>query len=131
VIGLPRPVAVAPVAGSPFGVALVEVRAAPNGMAVASLVTGIAAMLVSLVVAFFALAGASSGWGAPVAGAFAVLALFAGGSATWLGAVGLGRIRRGVAWGPVRGRGVAVAGLVCGLVGVALTALFMLVAFVA
>jgi hypothetical protein len=119
------------VAGSPFGVALVEVRATPNGLAVASLITGVAAILVSFVVAFFALAGASSGWGAPVAGAFAVLALFAGGAATWLGAAGLERIRRGVAWGPVRGRGVALAGLICGLVGVALAGLFMLVAIAA
>jgi hypothetical protein len=130
-VGLPKPVAVAPVAGSPYGVALVEVRPTPSGPAVASLVIGLATVLVSLVVAFFVVAGADSGWDAPVAGAFALLAVFAGVSATWLGWTAMARIRRGAAWGPVSGRGVALAGLICGLVGVALAILFMLVAIAA
>lgn len=127
-VGLPRPTAVAPVAETPFGVALVEVRPTTSGPAIASLVAGIASILVSLVVIIVAAAGAAEGWGPAVAGAFAALATMAGVAAVGLGATGLRRIRASVPWGPSRGRGVAISGVVCGALGLAITALTMLAA---
>jgi hypothetical protein len=129
--GLPRPVAVAQVADTPFAVALVEVRPTSSGPAAASLVAGIASVLVSLVVAWFVVVGAQSGWGAKVAGAFAVLATLLCAAAAWLAAAGLRRIRTGPAWGAVRGRGVALAGLTCGIVGLGISALVIVAALAA
>ena len=127
-MGLPRPVAVDPVPGTPFGVAIVEVKPTTSGPASASLVVGIASILVSLVVGCFARVGADRGWGPVVAGAFAVLAALASFAAIWLASTGLRRIRGSVDWGATRGRGLAIAGLVCGLVGLGLTVLIMAVA---
>lgn len=127
-VGLPRPTAIAPVEGTPFGVALVEVRATTSGPAAASLVAGVGSILVSFAVIFFASAGAEAGWGPAVAGAFAVLATVVGATAVVLASTALRRIRSSVAWGPIKGRGVAIAGLVCGVVGLAFTALTMLAA---
>ena len=127
-IGLPRPVAVAPVAGTSFGVALVEVRPTASGPAIASLVAGLGSVLVSTAVIFFAAAGASDGWGPAVAGAFAALAVMIGGASVALGGVALRRIRSSAPWGPTQGRGVAVSGLVIGAFGLAITALTMLIA---
>jgi hypothetical protein len=124
-VGLPRPLAVDPVPGTPFGVAIVEVRPTTSGPASASLVVGIVSIMVSLIVACFALIGADAGWGPPVAGAFAVLSALTSFAAIWLCWTGLRRIRRTVGWGAVRGRGLAIAGLTCGLVGFAITALVM------
>jgi hypothetical protein len=117
--GLPPPVAVETVDGTPFGVAIVPVPPRSSGQASASLVTGIASVLVSLVVSCFGYLGASSGWGPIVAGAFAVLAGLAGGAAVSLGAIGLRQARRG----GVTGRGLAVAGVTCGTVGLLITVL--------
>ena len=127
-VGLPRPVAVAEVPGTPYAVALVELRPTLSGPAVASLFAGIASILVSLVVTIFTAVGAGQGWGAAVAGAFAILS-----TAFALGAVGLHRaaltgIRTSVSWGPTRGRGVATAGLICGLVGLGVSLLAMVIA---
>jgi hypothetical protein len=108
-------------------VALVEVRPAISGPAVSSLVVGIGSILVSFVVGLFVLQGAADGWGPAVGGAFALLATMAGGAAAGLAGTGLRRIRTGVAWGAIRGRGVALAGLSCGLVGIGITAAAMLV----
>jgi hypothetical protein len=119
---------VAPVAQTPFGVALVEVTPTSSGPAAASLVTGIASALVALVVAWFAVAGAQGGWGPKVAGAFAVLATLLCVAAVGLAGAALRRIRTSPAWGAVRGRGVAIAGLVCGIAGFAVSGLVMLVA---
>jgi hypothetical protein len=88
-------------------------------------VVGIAAILVSLVVVCFALLGANAGWGPPVAGAFAVLAGLTSAAAIWLCSTGLRRINRSVGWGAVRGRGLAIAGMICGLVALAITVLVM------
>jgi hypothetical protein len=117
--GLPPPVAVETVDGTPFAVAIVPVPPRSSGQATASLPAGIACVLVSLVVSCFGLYGASSGWGPIVAGAFAVLAGFAGGAAVVLGVIGLRQARRG----GVTGRGLAVAGVACGTVGLLITVL--------
>ena len=66
------------------------------------------------------MAGAEPGWGPLVAGAFAVLAGVAGVAAVTLGQIGRRRIRRGPGQ---RGRGLAVSGITCGLIGLALTGL--------
>jgi len=124
-------VAVAPVPGTPFGVALVEVTPTSSGPATASLVTGIASILVASITGCFAAVGANPGWGAAVAGAFAVLAGLAGAAAIWLASVGLRRTRPvpgGLGWGAIKGRRMAVAGLVCGLVGIVVTVLIMVAA---
>jgi hypothetical protein len=119
---------VAPVAGTPFGVALVEVRPTASGPAVASLVAGMGSILVATVVILFAAAGAADGWGPAVAGAFAALAAMVGAAAVGLGGAGLRRMRASAPWGPTRGRGVAIAGLGCGAVGLAITVLTMVIA---
>jgi hypothetical protein len=127
-VGLPRPVAVQAVAGTPFGLAMVDVAPTVSGPAVASLVAGIASTLVSFVVLCFGAVGAEGGWGPMVAGAFAVLAGVLGGAGLGLGTVGLRRIKR--ASGPrATGRGLAIGGVVCGSVGLGLTAVAMLLAF--
>ena len=124
--GLPPPVAVEVVPGTPYAVAVVPVAPTVSGQAVASLVVGIGSILVSLVVVCFGVAGAQSGWGPLVAGAFAVLAALAGVAAVTLGQVGRRRIRRG----GVTGVGLAVSGITCGLAGLLLTALAMVLSFV-
>ena len=121
--GLPPPVAVETVDGTPFGVAIVPVPPTSSGQASASLVSGVASLLVSLVVSCFGYLGASSGWGPIVAGAFAVLAGCAGGAAVALGAIGLRQGRRG----GVTGRGLAVAGITCGTVALLITVLAVVV----
>ncbi len=126
--GLPRPITVEVVPGTSFGVAVVEVKPTTSGPASASLVAGIASILVALIVGCFAVVGADQGWGPVVAGAFAVLSGLAAVAAIWLCRSALARVRRGVGWGPTRGRGLAIAGLVCGIVGLTLTVLVMLVA---
>jgi hypothetical protein len=127
-VGLPRPVAVAPMPGTAYAVALVEVGPTVSGPAVASLVTGVGSVLVSFVVVFFAAIGATSGWGPAVAGAFAILATLLCVAALSLRRAALRRIRSSAAWGATRGRGMAVTGLVCGLIGLGLTVITMLVA---
>jgi hypothetical protein len=129
--GLPRPIAIEVVPGTPFGVAVVEVRPTTSGPASASLVAGIASILVALIVGCFAVVGAEQGWGALVAGAFAALSATASVAAIWLCRIALTRVRRSVVWGPTRGRGLAIAGLVCGLVGLTLSVLVILVALLA
>ncbi len=124
-IGLPRPLAVDPVPGTPFGVAIVEVKPTTSGPASASLVVGIGSILVSLIVGCFSQLGANAGWGPPVAGAFAVLTVLTSFAAIGLCWTALRRIPRTVGWGAVRGRGLAIAGLTCGLVGFVITALIM------
>jgi len=117
---LPKPVAFEGVPGSVFGVAIVEVPPVTSGPGTASLVAGIGSILVSLVVVCFGLVGAQDGWGPAVAGAFAILAGAAGIAAVVFGQLGRRQVRRGA--GAVFGRGLAVAGLSCGAVGLVLTA---------
>ena len=118
-VGLPPPVAVEIVAGTPYAVAVVGVAPTVSGPASASLVAGVGSILVSLVVGCFGVTGAEPGWGALVAGAFAVLAGLAGVAAVVLGAIGSRRVRR--SRGTQSGRGLAVSGITCGLLGLALT----------
>lgn len=136
---LPAPVAVDPVPGTPFGVAVVGVAPTTSGPASASLVAGIGAILVSFVVGCFAAVGAQPGWGPVVAGAFAVLAALVGLAAIVLGRLGIRQVRRNDVRpyqgapdlsgpGPIQGRGLAVAGTICGGVGLALTGLAMALA---
>jgi hypothetical protein len=124
-VGLPRPVAVEPVAGTPFGVAVVEVASTTSGPATASLVAGVASILISLVVGCFGTLGASDGWGPTVAGAFAVLAAFLGVAGLVLGRAGLRQIRRTSGWGAVTGRGLAISGVVCATIGLLVTVIAM------
>jgi hypothetical protein len=119
---------VEPVPGTPFGVAVVDVKPTTSGPASASLAVGIASILVALVVGCFALVGADKSWGVPVAGAFAVLSAMTAVAAIWLCSTALARVRRSVGWGPTRGRRLAIAGLVCGSVGLSLTGLLMVLA---
>lgn len=114
-----------PIAGTPFGVAYPSVTATVSGIAVGSMVAGIGSILVSLLVYAFGLAGAGSGWGPLVAGAFAILAGLAGLAALATGLVAMRQIRRTP---ESRGRELAITGVVCGGSGVALTLLgFLLV----
>jgi hypothetical protein len=109
-------VRVEPVPGTPYGLAVLGAPAAASGAAVGALVAGISSILVVTLVGCFGLAGADAGWGLWVAGAFAVLAGGLGGAGVWLGVVGLRQTRRGRAGvePALTGRGMAVAGLVCG-----------------
>lgn len=117
-----------PLPGSPYGLAILAPPTATSGVAVGSLVAGIGALLVALLAGCLGLTGASDGWGLWVNGAFAILAgwLAIGGGV--LGVVGIRQTRPPAAPGQTRpaGRGVAVAGLVCGAV-----ALFLILCGVA
>ncbi|GAA1871316.1 hypothetical protein GCM10009687_43870 [Asanoa iriomotensis] len=117
-----------PVAGTAFGIVHLEVPPATSGLAIGGLISGIASIVVSLVVLCFGLVGAESGWGAWAAGAFAVLALAAGVAGVALGVLARRQIRQ---VGPAasmrfQGKGLATAGVVCGIVGlvIALIAFF-------
>ena len=129
-VTLPAAVAYEAVGGTPFGVAIVGVAPTPSGPATASLIAGIASILVSFVVGCFGVYGANAGWGPVVAGAFAVLAGFLGVGALLLGRVGLGQIRRRVGWSVVSGRGLAISGMICGAVGLTLTVVSVVLAVV-
>ena len=127
-----RPRRVNAIPGTRFGVVTLDVPPATSGLAIGALVAGIAAILVSLVVVCFGLAGASDGWGVLAAGAFSVLGVVAGVGAVVLGIAGRRQIGRVHQLGPgsamrFDGRGLATSGLICGLVGLAIT----LVGFVA
>jgi hypothetical protein len=122
--GLPPPVRVDPVPGTPFGIAYLGVPPTVAGQGIGSLVAGIGAIGVATLVVCFGLAGAQAGWGPLVAGAFAVLGVAVGLGAVGLGLYALRQIRRSV--GRLTGRGQAVAGIACGGAGVALTLLAML-----
>lgn len=131
--GLPQPVAVEAVPGTPFGLAIVGVSPTTSGPATASLVTGVGSILVSFVVGCFAAGGAQAGWGPMVAGAFAVLAGLAALAALGLARAGLRQIKRARMTpggrGAVTGRGLAISGIVCGAVGLTLTILSLLGSF--
>jgi len=117
------------IAGTPYGVAVVGVSPTTSGPSIASLVAGVASIMISFVVGCFGLAGAQAGWGPTVAGAFAILAGVVGLAALALGRAGLRQIRRTRGWGGVTGRGIAIAGLICASVGLAFTATAIITAF--
>ena len=122
-----RPARVEHVPGTEFALVQLQVPPIPSGLATGSLLAGIASILVSLLVFCFGLSGASDGWGGWVGGAFALLAVLAGGGAVALGLVATRQIRRSAEPGRIRftGRGRAIAGVSCGGTGagIALAAL--------
>jgi hypothetical protein len=105
--------------GTAYRLAIVGLPTSLSGPASASLPFGLASILVSFAVMLFAATGARDGWGPAVSGAFAVLSVLAAIAALSLGQFGLRQVRR--AYGRVTGRGVAIAGIVCGLIGLILT----------
>lgn len=123
-----RPIRIEPVPDTPYGLAIYGSPPSVSGPAIGSLVAGIAAVLVSLVVSCFALvetgvAERNAGTGALVGGAFAVLAGCLGAAGIGLGLAGMRQTSRGRSTGnPVTGRGMAIGGLVCGAVGLAIAA---------
>lgn len=101
-----------------------------SGLAVGSLVAGIGSIVVALLVGCFGLAGADGGWGGWVAGAFAVLGTLFGLAGLALGVLGRRQAGRAAPPPAVRftGRGLALAGLICGAVGLGLTVVAFAVA---
>jgi hypothetical protein len=134
-VGQPPPVAVETIPGTPYAVAVVAVAPTTSGPAVASMIAGLGSILVSLVVGCFGALGAKGGWGPAVAGAFALLAIVIGVASVVLGRVGLRQIRRAallaLGAGGVNGRGFAVTGITCGIIGLALTGLAFVVSVIA
>ncbi|MFI5839832.1 hypothetical protein ACIA8K_08980 [Catenuloplanes sp. NPDC051500] len=120
---------VEPVAETPFAVVHLEVPSVVSGLAIGSLITGIVALLVSFAVVCFGLLGAESGWGALVAGAFALLSVIAGAGSLVQGFGALRQIRRPAEASSIRfsGRGLAIAGLSCGGGGAAVALLALLI----
>jgi hypothetical protein len=116
------------VPGTEFGLAYFNVPPTVSGQAVGSLVAGILSVVVSLIVGCFGITGARQGWGPVVGGAFAVLAVAAGLTAIGLGWFSVRQITRSA--GRLAGRGMAVAGISCGAVGLALTAVAMVLSLV-
>lgn len=126
-----RPARVELVPGTRYGLAIFAAPPTTSGPAVGGLVTGVAALLVSLLVACLGLSdlaastsGGAGGRGALVGGAFAVLTGFLGAAGIGLGLVGLRQRRRTVPAvdGEIRGRGLAIAGIACGGTGIAIAA---------
>ncbi|RNI03710.1 phage holin family protein [Micromonospora aurantiaca] len=107
------------VPGTPFGVVHLDVPPVTSGLAIGSLVAGIAAIGVSLLVLCFGLAGRDVG-GAWAAGAFTVLGGLIGVGAVVAGLLARRQIRRPAPPPSVRftGAGLAVAGISCGAAGV-------------
>jgi hypothetical protein len=110
-------------------VAYLAVNPTVSGPAVGSMVAGIGSILVTTLVFCFGLAGAQSGWGVLVAGAFAILAGLLGAAGIATGWVAMRQIRR--AADRLSGRGMAIAGLACGGAGVGLTLLGFVIAALA
>jgi hypothetical protein len=120
-----QPRRVEPVPGTGYAVVHLQVAPVASGLAVGALIAGIAAILVSFVVLCLGLAGVGGGWGAWVAGAFTILGAAAGLAGIGLGLAGSRQIRRSGLPGRVRftGRGVAVAGVAGGSVGLGISLL--------
>lgn len=116
-----RPVRIDPVPGTEFGLAYLPVNPTFLGLGTGSMVAGIGAALVALVVVCFGVAGAGPGWGPLVSGAFAILSALLGAAAITLGLTARRQIR--AARGRLKGRGAAVAGIWCGASGLAVAAL--------
>ncbi|MEV1331228.1 hypothetical protein AB0J20_16810 [Micromonospora costi] len=117
--------------GTPFGVVHLEVPPVTSGLAVGALVAGTVSILVSLLVICFGLVG-SSWTGVWAAGAFTVLGTLTGAGAVVAGLLALRQIRRPAPPPAVRftGRGLAVAGVSCGGVGLGLSLLGLVLALV-
>lgn len=115
---MPRPVRVEQLPGTPFGVAYLPVAPAVSGLTVGSLVAGIGALMVGILTICSGVAG-RGGTGLLMAGAFAILALLLCAAAVVSGVLGLRQVRRSA--GERTGRGLAIAGWVCGAVGALFT----------
>lgn len=118
-----------PVGGTPFAYAYVRVPPVTSGLAIGSLIAGIASIVVALGMICLGLSGASDGWGALVAGAFAILSILLGAAAIAFGRSATRMIRR--AAGATSGSGMANAGMICGWVGVGLSVIGFFGALVA
>jgi hypothetical protein len=105
--------------GTDFGLVRLRVEPITSGLAIGSLIVGIGAILVSLLVFCFGLAGSSDGWGGWVSGAFTVLSVLAGAGSVGVGLGARRQIRHSGRTGQVRftGNGLAIAGISCGAVG--------------
>jgi hypothetical protein len=129
--GLWRPARIDPVPGTDYGLVQFQIPPVTSGPAIGSLVAGIAALGVAVLVVCFGSLGAGSGWGGWVAGAFTLLAVLAGAGAVAVGLVAGRQIRRSGQPGRIRfaGRGAAVGGIVCGSIGagIAVVALALVV----
>lgn len=112
---------VEPIPGTPFALAYLSVPRPTSGTAIGSLVAGIASLLVTCLVGCFGWLGAQQGVGALVGGAFAVLGTALGAAAMGLGIVGRRQQRRTAAGG----RGMALAGIVCGASSIGLILITM------
>lgn len=119
------------VPGTPFGVVHLDVPPVTSGLAIGSLITGVASILVSLLVLCFGIAGPDYG-GAWAAGAFTVLGALAGVGAIVAWLLARRQIRRPAPPPAVRftGGGLAVAGLSCGAVGLLLSVVGLGIALV-
>lgn len=120
-----RPERFEAVPGTGFAVAHLAVQPVASGLAIGALMAGIASILVSMLVLCFGLSGAEEGWGAWVAGAFAVLAGLAGLAGVGLGLAARRQIRQSTRQPTMRftGHGLAVGGISCGGTGLGLTLL--------
>ncbi|WP_144121749.1 DUF4190 domain-containing protein [Catellatospora sichuanensis] len=125
-VNYPPPVRVEVVPGTPYGLAVLGAPKTASGVAASALAAGVGSVLVSLAVWCFGVAGAQQGWGGLVAGAFAALSILLGAAGVLLGWLGMRQIR--LAMGNMTGRGVAIAGLVCGAVGLVLAAVGLITA---
>ena len=127
-----KPARVDVVPGTEFALVQLQVPAVSSGLATGSLLAGIGSVLVSLLVFCFGLSGAQEGWGGYVSGAFALLAVLAGGGATALGLTATRQIRRSGQPGRMRftGRGRAVAGISCGIAGAGIALVGLLLTLV-
>ena len=98
--------------GTEFGLIQLRVEPITSGLAIGSLVAGVGAILVTLLVACFGFVG-SGGW---VTGAFTVLSVVAGVGAVVVGLIARRQIGRSGQAGQVRftGRGLTIAGICCG-----------------
>jgi len=99
----------------------VKVPTVTSGLAIGSLIAGIASIGVALGMVCLGLAGASAGWGALVAGAFAILSLLLGIAAVAFGRSAKRTIRASA--GSMSGAGIATGGMTCGWIGVGLSVL--------
>lgn len=125
-----QPDRIDPMPGTEFGLVRLRVEPITSGLAIGSLIAGIGAVFVALLVFCFGLAGAEADWGGWVSGAFTLLSVTIGGGAAGVGLVARRQIRRSGQPGQVRftGRGLAIAGISCGLTGLGIAVLALALA---
>jgi hypothetical protein len=124
-VAYPAPARVEAVPGTPFGLAIPAGTPITSGLATGALVAGVGSIVVSLAVGCFGLVGARDGWGPWASGAFAILSGLLGIAGIAVGIVARRQTRRAAA---LRGKGMALTGIICGATGLALTVAAVLVA---